>query len=201
MPSGTTLAASAGGDLEIIEKEMTKMKTTKYILALSASVLLFLATSSGMDLEILHARMAEEVRHELAMLPHYSMFDNLVFEIQDVDTIVLSGQVTTPTLKSDAEKAAKGIESVGKLVNKIEVLPLSAMDDRIRIAAYRAIYSQPGLVRYALQAVQPIHIIVKRGHITLTGTVAREMDKILAGIAAEGIYGSFSVTNDLRTEG
>jgi hyperosmotically inducible protein len=195
-----------------MEKEMTKMKTTKYILALSASVLLFLGNSSaiaqGKSLAglqkgygILHARMAEEVRHELAMLPHYSVFDNLIFEIQDVDTIVLSGQVTTPTLKSDAEKVAKRMESVGKVVNKIEVLPLSAMDDRIRIAAYRAIYSKPGLDRYALQAVPPIHIIVKRGHITLTGMVAREMDKILAGIAAGGIYGSFSVTNDLRTEG
>jgi len=86
-------------------------------------------------------------------------------------------------------------------VNNIEVLPLSTMDDRIRVAAYRAIYSRPGLDRYVLQAVPPIHIVVKSGHITLMGRVGNEMEKNLAGIAARGVFGSFSVTNDLRTEG
>ena len=34
----------------------------------------------------------------------------------------------------------KGIGGVEKVVNKIEVLPLSPNDERIRIAVYRAIY-------------------------------------------------------------
>jgi hyperosmotically inducible protein len=183
------------------------LKRSKVFAAVAAMVLLSLSASppaqgkSGKDTGTLHARLAEEVRHELVMLPYYSVFDNLVFEIQDVDTVVLSGQVTRPTLRSDAENVVKRLESVAKVVNKIEVLPLSTMDDRIRTAAYRAIYSKPGLDRYALQAVPPIHIIVKSGHITLTGVVGSEMDKNLAGIAARGVFGSFSVTNDLRTEG
>jgi len=175
--------------------------------AVAAMVLLSLPAlglaqgKSAKDLGALHARLVKEVRHELVMLPYYSLFDNLSFEIQGVDTVVLSGQVTRPTLKSDAENAVKQLESVGKVVNNIEVLPLSTMDDQIRIAAYRAIYSKPGLDRYALQAIPPIHIIVKSGHITLTGVVSTEMDKNLAEIAAKGVPGAFSVTNDLRIEG
>ena len=173
--------------------------------AVAAVFLLSLPASAqekgAQDVDARHARLAEEVRHELVMLPYYSVFDNLSFEIRDVDTVVLSGQVVRPTLRSDAENAVKRLEFVGKVVNQIEVLPLSTMDDSIRIATYRAIYSKPGLDRYALQAVPPIHIIVSRGHVTLTGVVGAEMDRSLAEIAARGVAWSFSVTNNLRIEG
>ena len=99
-----------------------------------------------------------------------------------MDTVVLLGYVTRPTLKSDAERVVSKIEGAGKVVNQIEVLPLSPSDDRIRTAAYRTIYSKPGLDLYAVRAVPPIHIIVKNGNITLTGIVATEADKNLAGI-------------------
>jgi hyperosmotically inducible protein len=89
---------------------------------------------------------------------------------------------------------------VGKLENQIEVLPLSPNDDRIRIATYVAIYSRPGLDRYAWRAVPPIHIIVKNGNVTLMGVVATEADKNLAGMMANGVSGVFKVVNDLRVE-
>ncbi len=54
--------------------------------------------------------------------------------------------------------------------------------------------------RYAVRAVPPIHIIVKNGKITLTGVVATESDKNMAGIAANGVPGVFEVTNNLRVE-
>ncbi len=146
------------------------------------------------------ARIQREVRHQLVMLPYYSVFDNLAFKV-DGDTVTLMGQVTRPVLKSDAETAVKGIEGVERVNNKIEVLPLSPSDDRIRLAAYRAIYSFPSLNRYAIQAVPPIHIIVKNGHITLEGVVASEADKNAAGIQANSVPGAFSVTNNLRVEG
>ncbi len=155
---------------------------------------------SRADLKAVQARLAEKVRHQLVMLPYYSLFDNLEFRISGVDTVVLSGQVVRPTLKSDAAGAVRRLEAVGKVVNNIEVLPLSPNDDRLRIAAYRAIYSKPGLDRYALQAVPPIHIIVKNGNITLVGIVASQMDKDLAGISANGVSGAFSVTNRLQVE-
>jgi hyperosmotically inducible protein len=144
-------------------------------------------------------RIAREVRHELVMLPYYGVFDNLAYQVNG-STVTLLGQVTRPTLKSDAERAVKGIEGVDRVVNKIEVLPLSPMDDKTRLAVYRAIYSDPALDRYALRAVPPIHIIVKNGNVTLDGAVASQSDKNIAGIRANGVPGVFSVRNELQVE-
>jgi hypothetical protein len=85
-------------------------------------------------------RIMKEVRHELVMLPYYGVFDNLAYKVDADGTVTLLGQVANPVLKSDAERAVKRIEGVEKVVNNIEVLPLSPNDDRIRRAAYRAIY-------------------------------------------------------------
>jgi hyperosmotically inducible protein len=84
--------------------------------------------------------------------------------------------------------------------NQIEVMPLSPMDDRTRLAVYRAIYSKPALQRYQMGAVPPIHIIVKNGDVTLEGVVANDMDKTVAGIAANGVGGVHKLNNNLRTE-
>ena len=144
-------------------------------------------------------RISREVRHELVMLPYYGVFDNLAYRV-DGSTVTLLGQVARPTLKSSAENVVKKIEGVEKVVNKIEVLPTSPNDDRIRLAVYRAIYSQPSLQLYELRAVPPIHIIVKNGNVSLEGVVATQADKNVAGIQAKGVPGVFSVTNNLRVE-
>ncbi|MGC9972890.1 MAG: BON domain-containing protein [Bryobacteraceae bacterium] len=144
-------------------------------------------------------RVEREVRHELVMLPYYSVFDNFSYKVEG-GQVTLYGQVTRPTLKSDAEQAVRGIEGVEKIVNNIEVLPLSPNDDRIRLAVYRAVFGAAGLDRYGLAAVPSIHIIVKNGNVTLEGVVSNEGDKNLAGIKANGVSGAFSVTNNLRLE-
>jgi hyperosmotically inducible protein len=133
------------------------------------------------------------------MLPYLSVFDNLEYRVNGY-TVELYGQVTRPTLKSDAEAVVKRIEGVEKVSNHIEILPLSPNDDRIRLAVYHAVYSQPTLTRYALQAVPPLHIIVKNGHVTLVGVVATEMESNVAYIRANGVSGVFSVTNRLHVE-
>jgi hyperosmotically inducible protein len=143
--------------------------------------------------------ITREVRHELVMLPYYGVFDNLAYRV-DGQTVTLLGQVTKPTLKSDAENVVKKIEGVSRVENQIQVLPLSPMDDRIRMAAYRAIYSEPSLNKYALQAVPPIHIIVDNGKVTLEGVVASDTDKNLANVRANTVSGVFSVVNNLRVE-
>ena len=144
-------------------------------------------------------RIVKEVRHVLVMLPFYSLFDNLTYKVEG-STVTLMGQTIRPTIKSDAERAVKNIEGVEKVVNDIEVLPVSPNDDRIRRAVYRAIYSKPGLDMYAMRAVPTIHIIVKNGNVTLEGAVGTQMDKTRAGIAANGVSGVFSVTNNLRVD-
>jgi len=142
-------------------------------------------------------RIVKEVRHELVMLPYYGVFDNLAYKVDPDGTVTLLGQVARPVLKSDAENAVKRIEGVEKVVNNIEVLPTSPNDDRIRRAVYRAIYGNDVLSQYQLRAVPPIHIIVKNGNVTLEGAVARQMDKQIAGMQANGVSGVFSVTNNL----
>jgi len=143
-------------------------------------------------------RIVKEVRHELVMLPFYGVFDNLTYSVTPDGTVTLMGQVSRPTLKSDAENVVKKIEGVEKVVNNIDVLPVSSMDDRIRHATYRAIYGNSVLNQYALRAVPPIHIIVSRGHVTLEGVVARQMDKQIAEVQAKSVSGVFSVADVLR---
>jgi len=144
-------------------------------------------------------RLQKEVRHELVTLPFYDVFDNLAYKVEG-GTVTLFGQVTRPTLKSDAERAVKGIEGVERVDNRIEVLPLSPNDDQLRRAVYRAIYGTEGLDRYAMRAVPTIHIIVNNGHVTLEGAVATEGDKNLANIKANSVSGVFSVTNNLQVD-
>ena len=142
-------------------------------------------------------QLEREVRHQLVLLPYYSVFDNLAYRVEG-DKVILEGQVTRPTLKSDAEGAVKRIAGVSSVVNNIEVLPLSPIDDQIRRAAYRAIYGEGGLPRYAESAVPSIHIIVKNGNVTLEGVVDNESDKNLANLRANGVPNVFHVVNNLR---
>jgi hyperosmotically inducible protein len=119
------------------------------------------------------ARITKEVRHELLMLPYFSVFDNLAYKV-DGYNVTLLGQVTRPTLKSDAENVVKRIEGVEHVDNQIEVLPASPADDRIRRQLYGAIYGDPMLQKYAMGVQQPIRIIVRNGNVTLEGTVDNE---------------------------
>jgi osmotically-inducible protein OsmY len=148
------------------------------------------------------AALKEEVRHQLVMLPYFSVFDWLEAQVAPDGTVTLMGEVTQPTLKSDAEKSLKRLESVSSVVNKIDVLPLSNNDDQIRAATYRAIYMNDSpLFKYAMRSIGPIHIIVKNGHVDLRGVVANAGDKQLAYMAANSVAGVFGVENHLKVEG
>ena len=145
-------------------------------------------------------RIVKEVRHELVMLPLYGVFDNLAYKVSPDGTVTLLGQVSRPTLKSDAENVVKRIEGVERVDNQIKVLPASPNDDRIRRAVYNAIYRNDVLSQYALRAVPPIHIIVDNGNVTLEGVVARQMDKQIAEIQTKSVPGVFGVTDNLNVE-
>ena len=145
-------------------------------------------------------QLIKEVRHKLVMLPYYSVFDNLAYRVAG-RTVILEGQVVQPSLKSDAENSVKRLEGVEQVVNNIEVLPPSPMDNRIRRQVYHAIYSYGPLFQYGHMAVPSIHIIVKSGHVTLDGVVDNEADKTLAGMRANQVPGTFQVTNNQRVVG
>ena len=175
-------------------------KLRQVVLLLPISTLLVLPiTSSPVAQEQELTRTERKIHHELVMLPRYNVFDNLQFRV-DGSTAILTGHVTRPTLKPSAETVVKRLEEIERVDNQIEVLPLSPNDDRIRLVVYRAIYYHPNFTRYAIRAVPSIHIIVKNGHVTLEGVVAREADKNLAQILARGVAGVFSLKNNLVVE-
>ncbi len=141
----------------------------------------------------------KKIRRELVTLPFLGVFDNLSFKMED-GVVTLFGQVSRPSLRKDAQRVVERVSGVDQVINKIEILPLSNFDDRIRLAVFRAVYRQPGLDRLALMANPPIRIIVKNGNVTLEGVVLNKGDATRAFIAANGVPNVFSVKNNLRIE-
>lgn len=142
-------------------------------------------------------RIAREVRHRVLMLSNYNVFDNITCKVEGYD-VTLMGQVTDPVLKREVAKTVKQIEGVEKIRDQIEVLPVSGIDNQLRLRLYRAIYGYSALTRYALPVVKPIRIIVKNGHVDLEGVVDNQTDKNLVYTRANGVSGVFSVTNNLK---
>jgi hyperosmotically inducible periplasmic protein len=169
------------------------------ILALITSIAAITPVAANPDSATGNANTIRRIRKELVTLPFYGVFDNLAFEYEG-GVVTLYGQVSRPTLKKDAARVVERVAGVDQVVNRIEVLPLSNFDDRIRLAVYRAIYRQPGIDRLSFQAVPPIHIIVRNGNVTLEGVAPNKGDATRAFIAANGVAGVFSVKNNLRIE-
>lgn len=147
------------------------------------------------------AYLTKEIRKELVTLPFFGVFDWLEGSVEPDGTVYLRGQVTRPTLKKDAQRRVERVEGVDRVINRIEVLPLSPNDDRLRRAVYIALFnSNSPLFRYGQQPVPPIHIIINRGRLTLKGVVASKGDSDIANIKANGVPGLFEVRNELRVE-
>jgi hyperosmotically inducible periplasmic protein len=144
--------------------------------------------------------IAKEVRHEIVMYSHYTIFDDIKFRVNQ-GQVVLEGAVTQPYKKSDLGKIVQQLPGITSITNDLKVLPLSSMDDRLRMQVARAIYRDPSLSTLAFQALPPIHIIVDNGHVTLEGIVNSDMQKQIAGIRANSAGLSFGmVTNNLAVE-
>ena len=119
----------------------------------------------------------------------------------DNGVVTLGGTAYGPVDKSSAVSEATYTPGVKDVVDNIEVDPLSPMDNRIRVAVYRAVYGFPSLNKYAIDPAQPIRISVQNGNVTLYGVVLNQGDKNAAGIRANTVPGVFSVKNDLQVEG
>lgn len=155
------------------------------------------AESEARDL----ANLVKEIRKELVTLPFFGVFDWLEGKVEPDGTVFLAGQVTRPTLKKDAQRRVEKVEGVDRVINQIEVLPLSPNDDRIRRAvAFELFNRNSPLFRYGQGPNPSIHIIVSRGKLVLKGVVSNKSDSDLANIRARGVSGIFDVRNDLRVE-
>ena len=173
------------------------MRRRSWVAAPVLAAVLFVAPVIGRGAGAPLTPLEEKVRHELVMLPFYNVFDNLTFSA-DGSRVTLLGQVSRPVLKLDAERAVKRLPGVTTVDNRIEVLPTSFFDNSVRWGVLRAIYGNSALFRYNLGAHAPIRIIVKNGNVTLEGVVSSEMDRNIANLAANGVPGVFSVTNNIE---
>jgi hypothetical protein len=141
--------------------------------------------------------LEKEIVKVLWALPHYGVYDNLYFETKGPD-VTLMGQALFEITKAEAGKRVAKIKGIGTVSNKIEVLPPSPADDGLRMALYRAIFGSIDLHRYSMGADPTIHIIVKGGHVTLTGMVDTKEDRQKAEMVAKSTPGILSFTNALR---
>ncbi|HSR69485.1 MAG TPA: BON domain-containing protein [Acidobacteriota bacterium] len=191
----------------------------------SVLTLLALALATAGVLLPAQSTLQGDVQKSLRRLADYGAFDWLSYSVEG-GTVHLSGMVRRPTLRRSANAAVQRIEGVETVNNEIQVLPVSTVDDRIRIAAYSAIYGHPQLRKYlpgggsvrippsprgrsASELVDTgqfhlgahaIHIIVERGHITLLGVVNNRQDAQIAEIQAKGVDAVFSVVNSLQVQ-
>lgn len=180
---------------------MCNRKLRSLVLILTLTMLASPVHKASANPQAPSASIVREVRHELATLPYYGVFDWLQFQVQLDGAVGLKGQVVRPATKSDAETRVRKIDGVSKVINEIEVLPVSPNDDRLRMALYRTIYGWDSpLFRYATQSVPPIHIIVENGRATLKGVVASKADAQLAYMRARSVPGLFDVKNELQIE-
>lgn len=145
------------------------------------------------------AWLNKQVRNELASDPWYSVFDILGYCVNGTE-VTLTGQVVYGGTMDAAVGAVKHIEGVTKVVDNIQLLPPSSMDNGIRRAEYRAIFSYAGLYRYAMGVNPSIHILVDNGHVTLVGYVDNKADSQMAYMRANMVPGVFSVTNNLKVD-
>ena len=131
---------------------------------------------------------------------HTTPFNAISVSVQN-GVVTLSGSAYGPVDADSAVATVANMKGVKGLVDSIQVDPVSPMDDRVRIAEYRAIYGFPSLNKYAIDPAKPIRIAVQNGHVTLYGQVDSEADKNTAGIRANSVAGVFSVKNELQVAG
>ena len=182
----------------VIMKFRTSLLRYVFTIVLTAAMVLTVGTL-GASATTKPVTLGDQVHHELLMLPWYGVFDNLEYQVNGTE-VTLTGQVISEhaTTKSDAGKFVSSIPGVTRVINNIEVLPPSPLDNQIRRAEYRKVFSFAGLGRYTLGANPPVRIVVKNGHVSLEGVVMNQMDKNMAGVIANTVPGVFSVENNLR---
>jgi hyperosmotically inducible periplasmic protein len=143
--------------------------------------------------------LERQVFKQLIKLPYYGVFDHIAFQI-DGSTVTLYGKVANATNRKSAERVVKRIQGVDRVVNNIEILPLSSFDDSIRYRTLRTLANGGSLYRYLHEPNPSIRIIVENGRVTLEGFVNSKGDSNLANILANGVSGVFSVRNNLQID-
>jgi hyperosmotically inducible protein len=163
------------------------------VLTLCAQGALAMEGGGRKDLQILN-----DVSDTVNGYTQFTIFDDVAANVTN-GVVTLTGRVTMPYKRTDIEKRVAAVAGVARVVDRIDVLPVSSFDDQLRYRIARAIYGHSNFWNLAAMANPPIHIVVERGRVTLTGVVQSNVDRMLARSLATG-FGEFSVKNELKTE-
>lgn len=162
------------------------------------ALMLTVFAAAGSAQDRFDAKIAAEIGRQIDRYPQFTIFDFVSGKVES-GVVTLTGKVTMPFKKTEIGRKAERIEGVRQVQNLIEVLPVSTYDEDLRLRIARAIYGNSAFWQYGARANPPIHIIVDRGHVTLTGVVNSNVERMLARTLATG-FGELSVTNELRTD-
>jgi hyperosmotically inducible periplasmic protein len=149
--------------------------------------------SDRKDLQVL-----KDIAQAVDRYAQFTIFDDVNASVKD-GSVTLTGKVTMPSKRGEIEKRVVKVEGVHAVVNQITVLPVSTFDDELRYRIARSIYSNSNFWTYAIMPNPPIHIVVENGHVTLTGVVQSNVDRVLARSLASQ-FGALTVTSDLKTD-
>lgn len=172
------------------------MKTRVIYAILTVAVTMALPAQAQTDRK--DDEIFKDVSGAVLSYPQFTIFDDVSGSIEG-GVVTLAGKVTMPFKRNDIEKRVAKVAGVKRVENRIGVLPVSLFDEELRYSVARAIYGSSAFWQYASMANPPIHIIVERGRVTLTGVVASEVDRMMARSLATS-FNAFSVTSDLKTD-
>ena len=165
---------------------------------LVATVVLFAAPvlADGADRKDL--QMFNDISKSVNRYTQFTIFDDVAIAVKD-GIVTLTGRVTMPYKHDDIVKRVAKIDGVQQVRDEITVLPASLLDEELRYRIARSIYGNANFWNYGLGPNPSIHVIVERGHVTLTGVVNSDVDRMMANVIARQFL-AFSVTNNLKTE-
>jgi hyperosmotically inducible protein len=143
-------------------------------------------------------QVSRDVAASVQRYAQFTIFDDVSAEVKD-GVVTLTGRVTMPFKRDDIARRVSKVDGVREVRDQLEVLPVSQWDDELRYRIGRSIYNNANFWSYAAMANPPIHIVVERGRVTLTGVVQSNVDRMLAQSLATQ-FGAFSVTNALKTD-
>jgi hyperosmotically inducible protein len=143
--------------------------------------------------------LANEIARRVRRYAFYTIYDDIDGRVHD-GVVTLTGKVTSPHKASDIADLVAKLAGVREVDNQIDTLPVSTFDDQLRYTIARRIYRDSLFSNYAIQVNPPIHIVVDRGHVTLTGAVNSEVERRVAESIARSAFGVFSVKNNLRLD-
>ncbi len=186
------------GTVDLYQRKLDAAKAARKIANVGGVRNLITVAGPGVPDAQLEATLVKKMRYVRA--GYDSTFDYFAIDVKD-GVVAIEGQDRTGVGRDEALADIANMPGVKDVIDNVSVAPVSPMDDGLRLRAERAIYRDSVLSKYALDPARPIRIIVANGHVTLYGTVDRKMDKEVAGLRANQIFGAFTVENKLQVAG